>query len=316
MERLVIIDGNAILHRAYHALPPLTNKDGKITNAVYGFSSMLLKVIADLKPTHLVVTFDRKAPTFRKKLYKDYQAKRPEMEEDLSSQIDMVHNLVKAFDIPIYEMDGYEADDLIGTITWEVDHKVEKIIVTGDRDILQLVDAHTKVFMPVKGLSEGQLFGEKEVEVKMGVKPIQIIDLKALTGDASDNYPGISGIGPKTATTLLINYQTLDNVYNAIKKQDFTSKIPDKVVTRLIEGHSDALLSQKLATILRDVPINFDLNKAKLEKDSEKYAQVLADFGFNTLAKRAQPGSTKQKDPTPLKLRGARKKEENQLGLF
>ncbi|MBI2029810.1 hypothetical protein HYT02_05315 [Candidatus Gottesmanbacteria bacterium] len=312
MDRFIIIDGNAILHRAYHALPPLTNKDGKITNAVYGFSAIVLKVISDFKPQYLAVTFDRPAPTFRKKLYKEYQAKRPEMEDNLSSQIEMIHDLVKALGIPIYELDGYEADDLIGTISRTIDGKVEKIIVTGDRDIFQLVNKDTKVLMPTKGLSEGKLFGVTEVKEKMGVSPNEITYLKALTGDSSDNYPGVSGIGPKTATFLIENYKTIDGIYNAIKTQKFSVKIPDKVVERLAEGHQDCMMSLKLATIVTDAPIKFDLNKAKLPQNGEKFARVFQEFGFESLSRRAS-GKVIQPAPKP---KIETKPKENQLGLF
>lgn len=306
MDRLVIIDGNAILHRAYHALPPLTNKDGKITNAVYGFSSMLLRVVADLKPKYIAVTFDRPAPTFRKKLFKDYQAKRPEMEENLSSQISMVHDLVTALGIPIYEQDGFEADDVIGTITRKVDGNIEKVIVTGDRDILQLVNQHTKVYMPVKGLSESKLFGVAEVKERMGVVPGTIIDLKALTGDPSDNYPGVAGIGPKTAITLLQKFHNLENIYSNLDNLR-SSGLSERVVNSLTKGKSDAELSKKLATIVTNVPFKFDLEKTEIPKDRDKFSQVFLEFGFETLAKRA--GSTKPVQEKP-------KNKDSQLGLF
>lgn len=306
MERLVIIDGNAILHRAYHALPPLTNKDGKITNAVYGFSSMLLRVVSDLKPQYLVVTFDRPAPTFRKKLYKEYQAKRPEMEDNLSSQIQMVHDLVSALGIPVRELDGYEADDVIGTITKQVDGNIEKVIVTGDRDIFQLVDSLTKVYMPVKGLSDAKLFGEVEVKEKMGVLPSQIVDLKALTGDPSDNYPGVPGIGPKTAQFLIENYKSVEEIYQAIKKQKFSVKIPDRVVEKLVEGYQEAIISKKLATIVTDAPIKFDLEKAKLPENGDKFAKVFHEFGFESLARRANNNKQESK----------KNNTDSQLGLF
>lgn len=310
MERLVIIDGNAILHRAYHALPKLTNKEGELTNAVYGFASMLLKVISDLKPSYLVVTFDRPAPTFRKKLFKDYQATRPKMEENLSSQIEMVHNLVSALGIPTYELDGYEADDVIGTITRKVDGSIEKIIVTGDRDILQLVNQHTKVYMPVKGLSEAKLFGEEEVKEKMGVIPKTIVDLKALTGDPSDNYPGVSGIGPKTAITLLQKFNTLENIYSNINNLKI-SGVSEKVISSLVAGKNDAQISKTLATIVTNVPISFNLKQTEISKDGVKFSKVFSEFGFETLAKRAsnnQQITYNKKQET--------KKENDQLGLF
>ena len=222
MNRLVLIDGNAILHRAYHALPPLTAPDGSVVNAVYGFASILIRLFNDLKPTHMAVAFDRPEPTFRKKMLKAYQAQRPEMEDTLVSQIPKVQDLVRAFGIPIYDATGFEADDVIGTLAGQASnsemkhyplsvipakagiqfskHEIpdqvgndnrnsidEVIIVTGDRDILQLVNDRVKVFMPTKGLSEGKLFGVSETKERMGVAPDQIPDLKALMGDSSDN---------------------------------------------------------------------------------------------------------------------------------
>lgn len=165
MNRLVLIDGNAMLHRAYHAIPPfLTSPDGSVVNAVYGFGTMLVKLIGDLKPTHVAVAFDRPKPTFRKKLFKEYQAKRPELDPELIEQIPKVHDLITSFGIPIFEQDGFEADDVIGTLA--KNRKKEGIdqiiIVTGDRDILQLVeDEKVLVYMPTKGLSEAKLYGEK-----------------------------------------------------------------------------------------------------------------------------------------------------------
>lgn len=306
MDRLVIIDGNAILHRAYHALPPLTNKQGEPTGAVYGFSSMLLRVISDLKPQYLVVTFDTPEPTFRNKAFKDYQANRPQMEVSLVSQIDKVHKLVESLGISIYQLPGFEADDVIGTVAKQVDGNIEKVIVTGDRDILQLVDEHTKVYMPVKGLSESKMYGVAEVKEKYGLLPNQIADFKALTGDPSDNYPGVAGIGPKTATLLLHNFQTLDEIYSSIKKRSFPVKLSEKTINTLVAGYEQAQLCKKLATIVRDVRINFDLDKARWHAEGNKIEQVLSNLGFKSLAKRAGNNKVEEKP----------KKEDNQLGLF
>ena len=177
--KLVIIDGNAILHRAFHALPPLTTTRGVLINAVYGFVSITLRVIDELKPDNLVVCFDRPKPTFRQEIFIGYQAKRPKMDEGLAGQIEMVHEVVRSLKIPIYELDGYEADDVMGTLSKQAvklitnnkkhstnnkKNKTEIIIVSGDRDLLQLVDEHTKIYMPTKGLSEAKLYGVKEVE--------------------------------------------------------------------------------------------------------------------------------------------------------
>lgn len=272
MNRLVLIDGNAILHRAYHALPPLTTSEGSPVGAVYGFISMLMKIFHDLKPTHIAVAFDRAAPTFRKELFKEYQAKRPKMEDALVGQVDKVHDVVTAFGIPIYELDGFEADDIIGTITKKV--KEEVIIVTGDRDILQLVDDEKVfVFMPTKGLSEGKLYGEKEVVERMGVLPNKIPEFKALAGDPSDNYPGVPGIGPKTAAKLLKEYTSLKRILKSKKLS------PDE--------EKSATMSLELATIRTDVPITFDFEKTHISTlNTPSSRKILEDLHFSSLLKR------------------------------
>ncbi len=297
MQRLVLLDGNAILHRAYHALPSsLTNPKGEPTNAVYGFVAILLKVITDLKPTHLAVAFDRPAPTFRKKLLKSYQAHRPEMEDNLSSQVDKVHTVVSAFQIPIFEMDGFEADDMIATIATKSQKQGmdEIVVVTGDRDLLQLVNHKVKLFMPVKGLNEAKLFGEKETEERMGVTPAQIPDLKALMGDASDNYPGVAGIGPKTAIGLIQQFGNVANIYKKLNQ----IKNPS-VLEKLKKDKDNALLSYKLAVVVRDAPIEFNPNQARLAEDllTRQVINAFGELGFKTLLKRLTELSKKQVKP-------------------
>jgi DNA polymerase I len=299
MNRLVLIDGNAILHRAYHALPPLTAPDGQIVNAVYGFTSIILKIFTDLKPTHLAVCFDRPKPTFRKEIFAGYQAKRPKMDDDLVSQVDKVHDMVRSFGVPIFEMDGYEADDVIGTICEKVkqkgkgkmDQKDQKdqidqvIIVTGDRDILQLVeDEKVLVLMPTKGLSESKLFDEKATVERMGVTPKQISDFKALAGDQSDNYPGVEGIGPKTAINLLKEFGTVDHLYAEGEKGNW-GKTGEGVISKLKKDKENALLSHQLATIKCDVPIEIELKPIESLNNPESRAE-LDKFGFRTLLKR------------------------------
>ena len=203
----LIVDGSAIVHRAYHAMPSLTRSDGTPTGAVHGFFSMLLKLIGELHPKHIAVAFDRPKPNFRQALYKEYQAQRPSMDSDLSPQFPIIQNILEEAHIPVYFMDGFEADDIIGTLS----DKAGKIgdisyVVTGDRDMMQLVDKRTKVLIPIKGISEMKLFDSARVKEQFGVKPSEIVDLKALQGDASDNYPGVSGVGPKTAANLVIEY--------------------------------------------------------------------------------------------------------------
>lgn len=274
MNRLVLIDGNAVLHRAYHAIPPLTAPDGSVVNAVYGFATMMLRLIGDLKPTHIAVAFDRPKPTFRKKMFEGYQAKRPKMDEELSDQIPKVHDLIASFGIPIFEKDGFEADDIIGTLAHN--RKKEKIdqiiIVTGDRDILQLVeDEKVLVYMPTKGLSEAKLYGEKEVKERMGVAPDKIPDFKALAGDPSDNYPGVPGIGPKTAVSLLATYKTLEGI---LKTKELSA----------VEKES-AQLGKDLATICLDVPIEGSLKPLGTLNRPEAI-EVLTALGFRSLLKR------------------------------
>lgn len=273
MNRLVLIDGNAILHRAFHALPPLTAPDGSVVNAVYGFTSILIKIFNDLRPTHMAVAFDRPEPTFRKELFKDYQAKRPEMDSDLVSQIPKVQDVVRAFGIPIFEAPGYEADDVIGTLCQKI--KDDVVIVTGDRDILQLVDGRVKVFMPTKGLSEGRLYGEAEVVEKMGVSPKQIPDLKALMGDSSDNYPGVAGIGPKTAVKLITRFGNIEELYKS-----------DALDEKLRQGEKMARMSKDLATIRSDVPVEMKPLETLETLDTPEVREKLAELHFPSLIKR------------------------------
>lgn len=283
MSKLILIDGNAILHRAYHALPPLTTKRGEPINAVYGFISMLLRVIQDLKPTHLVVAFDRKEPTFRHKEYKQYQAHRPKTDKKLISQFDKAKRVIDAFGIPYYDKAGFEADDVIGTLAKQAEKKLdETIIVTGDKDILQLVTKKTKVYLPVRGLSDAKLMEEEDVMEKMGVRPDQVDDYKALVGDPSDNYPGVPGIGHKTATKLLAEYGTVEDVYKNI------DKIQERVAKKLKEGKDLAIISQKLAEIVTNVPVKLDVEKSgKWKINSKNVLDLFAEYGFKTLTKRA-----------------------------
>ena len=299
--KLVLIDGHAILHRAYHAVPPLTNKKGQQINAVYGFVSMLLRIISDLKPTHLTVCFDRAEPTFRKKQFAAYQAQRPETAKELSSQFAIAKDVAMAMNIPIFEKIGFEADDLLGSIAEGVQGKKvdEVIIVTGDRDILQLVDdkKNIEVYMPQKGLSEGKLYKEKEAHERMGVPAKLIPDYKALVGDPSDNYPGVAGIGPKTAEKLLEKYDGIDHLYKHLKDID------PKVAKKLEDGKESAIMSHKLATIVTDVPIEFDVDKmSKWSVSSNKVLDVFNDLGFKSLAKRVEELGKKRVEENQLRL--------------
>lgn len=285
MNRLVLIDGNAVMHRAYHALPPLTAPDGRPVHIVYGFVSMILKIFQDLKPTHMTVAFDRPGPTFREKLFAAYQSQRPKMEDDFVLQIPLVHEVVAAFGIPIFECDGFEADDVIGTICRQINHRTidQAVIITGDRDILQLVhDEKVLLFMPTKGLSEGKLYGEKEATERMGLPPNLIVDLKALMGDASDNYPGVAGIGPKTAIQLLTQFGSVENIYAHI---DAVSGSATKA--KLLAGKESAFLGKRLATIRTDAPIVFEPHSARISSlDTVAARNILESLRFPSLLRR------------------------------
>lgn len=326
MSRLVLIDGNAILHRAYHALPPLTAPDGSLVNAVYGFTSMLIKIAHDLVPTHIAVAFDRPKPTFRKKLFEGYQAKRPKMDDELVGQIEKVHEVTRAFGIPIFEMDGFEADDVIGTLCHEAQNPNSKIqnksktqidqviIVTGDKDILQLVDDKTYVYMPTKGLSEAKLYMKKDVEQKMGVVPKLIPDLKALMGDSSDNYPGVGGIGPKTAVVLLQKFGSIKNLYTQGDKGDW-GDVGEKIKEKLIAGEEMAKLSHDLATIRTNVPIEGTLKEIS-SLDTPEGRQMLLDLHFHSLLKRLTGEDSKKKSPHRRPAEEAGKPAGEQQQLF
>ncbi len=272
-----MVDGHAVLHRAFHALPKsLTDSSGRPMNAVYGFTRMLLKIIKDLKPTHLAVAFDLPGPTFRHQLFTDYQATRPKMADELASQIEPAHAVVKAFNIPVFEEKGFEADDVLGTLAKQA--CLDIIIVTGDKDILQLVDEKTKVYLLKKGISGAELVDQSRVEEKLGVKPDQVVAYKALAGDPADNYPGVSGIGPKTAQKLLNQFGSLEKAMADLDVQE----------------QKAARLSQQLATIRRDVPLEFDLNKCRLNYDPEKAKQIFEKYRFKSLIKELEKKGKEQ----------------------
>jgi len=324
MKRLAIIDGNAILHRAYHALPPLTNRSGELVNAVYGFSTMLLKVVDDLKPDFLAVAFDTEKPTFRQMEYLGYQSQRPRMADELAGQIEKVHEVLDAFGIPIYAVPGFEADDVIGTLaaqaarintntTNKYQFPIETIIVTGDRDMMQLVGPKIKIYAPVRGMSEAEMFDEKKVEAKLGVPPKQVVDLKGLTGDASDNYPGVPGVGPKTASSLLRQYKTLPEIYKHL------DDLPEVLSRKLLEGQELANLSQKLAKIVTNVPVKLNLEKCQFDLTEEEKTRVVQKFkelGFKSLVARFGGENKKFAAPKEVKSKSQKLKENSQQGLF
>lgn len=290
MNTLLLIDGNAMLHRAFHAMPDLT-KNGQMVNAVYGFFSMLINVLADQKPAHVAVCFDRSKPTIRQSMYAGYHAHRPPMADGLSGQISMVDELLSVLKLPIFALDGYEGDDLIGTIAAQVqtdafkakNGQFDTIILTGDRDMLQLVNRHTKVLMPITGLTKSVLFDVEKVEEKYGITPSQFIDYKALIGDASDGYPGVTGIGPKTAANLLREYKTFEALYEQI------GELPEKIGTKLALDAEQAALAKKLATIITDCPMQVDITLCAVTQfDLVSLRKAFIELGFNSLIQRLE----------------------------
>ncbi len=283
-KRFVIIDGNALIHRAFHALPPLTAPSGEVVNAVFGFASILLKVLKDLKPDYVAATFDPPGKTFRHKEYAAYKATRVKAPQELYDQISRVKELVERFRIPSFEEPGFEADDMIGTLAAKA-KGVETVIVTGDMDTLQLVDGRTKVYTLKKGIGETVLYDARMVEERYGLAPEQMIDYKALRGDPSDNIPGVHGVGEKTATDLLKTFGTLEHLYDALKKQ--TPKIqalPEALRQKLHDHLKEALLSKRLATIVRDVPVAFSLAKtARTHYDRQAVVELFRELGFQSL---------------------------------
>ncbi|WKZ28712.1 MAG: DNA polymerase I [Patescibacteria group bacterium] len=281
-NRFVIIDGNAVLHRAWHAMPPLSTKDGRVVSAAYGFTVMLLKVLKDLKPTHLAVTFDLPGGTFRHEAYEEYKAQRVKQPDELYAQIPMVKDVLSGFHIPVYEMPGYEADDVIGTLSKKAPKDTEVVIVTGDRDTLQLVDARTKVYTQRKGMSDIVVYDEAAVFERYGLTPSQMIDYKAMCGDPSDNLKGLKGIGDKGATELLKKYGTIEKIYAAVKKSPNDFK--PRTLQALIDGEKDVPLSKKMVTIVRDLPITFSFAETSVDApDIEKLRAVFQDLEFRTL---------------------------------
>lgn len=287
-DSLLLIDGHAILFRAFHALPPLKTKEGLLTNAVYGFITTLLKAIEELKPKYVAVSFDVAGKTFRHHAYEGYKASRQATPEDLSSQIPLAYELVEALNLPIYTKEGYEADDVIGTLSKQAkEHNVPVIIVTGDRDSFQLVDNETFVYLIRRNVADTLLIDANGVKESLGVMPEQVTHYKALAGDSSDEIPGIDGVGPKTAVTILETARNIPGLYNLIKEGKKIPGITDRIYQKLVDGEKIAQQSLELATIDRDVPIKLDLQHSVLDGyNQEKLTALLQKLEFYSLIKR------------------------------
>lgn len=318
MKKIVVIDGNAILHRGYHAYPHLTNPQGEPINAVFGFFSLFLNILHDQKPDYIAIAFDKSKPTIRQEMYAGYHQHRPSMASDFAQQVPVVHEMLETMGVKTFAIAGYEGDDLVGTIAEKVtaphpnplpqerEDKVEVVIVTGDRDLLQLVGPRVKVLMPVTGITKTLLFDEEAVVQKYGVSPQQFVDYKALIGDASDGYPGVTGIGPKTAASLLQKYETFENLYEHV------GELPEKIGIKLATDAEQAALAKKLAKIITDAPLQFDLESCRT--DAMLIYEIREEFekhGFNSLIKRLE-----DRYPERVKIKKEKKKEsDNQLGF-
>lgn len=304
MEKLVLIDGNSLINRAFYAMPLLTTKAGAFTNAVYGFMNMFTKVITDEKPTHIAVAFDLKAPTFRHKIYSEYKGTRKPMPEELRPQIPLLKEVLKLMGVCVLEKEGSEADDIIGTIAKAT--SVKTIIITGDKDSFQLVDDETEVHFTKRGLSDVDIYDHLNFKEKTGIEPIQIIELKALMGDSSDNIPGIPGVGEKTALTLVQTYGNVENLY------EHTSELKGKLQEKVVAGKDSAYLSKTLATIDTAVEITTDLNDMTYPFPfSKQVKSKFSELEFKSLVSRVnlfdensvEPQEKQEKQDEPFTLK-------------
>ncbi len=284
-KRLIIIDGHSLLYRAFHALPPLSNKNGQLTNAVYGFLLILFKAIKDVRANYIVACFDTKKPTFRHEEFKEYKAHRAPMPDGIVSQMPIMKGVLVAFGVPIFEKEGFEADDLVATIAQKAKADCQVYILSGDLDNLQLVDEKIKVYTLGKGIKDGVVYDEQKVVERFGVKPLQMNDFKALTGDASDNVPGVPGIGKTTAADLIQKFGSIENLYSEFATD--TAVLKPKVKEVLKTNKEKAFLSLQLVQTKKDVDINFNLEDCRFGRfDQEKVKTVFNELGFTTLADR------------------------------
>ena len=277
-SRLFLIDGSSYIFRAFHAIGRLSNSKGFPTNAIFGFTSMLLKILREMKPEYVAVVLDAQGPTFRDEIYSEYKANRPGMPEDLGAQIPYIKRVIEAYHIPVIEREGYEADDVMGTIAKEVAQKgVDVVIVTGDKDMLQLVAEHITTLDTMRDRS----FGVQEVLGRYGVRPDQMTDMMGLTGDSIDNIPGVPGIGEKTAVELIREYETLENLLGN------RERLPKKKLTEaLTRFEEQAVLSKRLATITTDVPLEYDLTDFIVsDPNVEMLKEIFRELEFNKFLK-------------------------------
>jgi DNA polymerase-1 len=306
-ERLMLIDGHALMHRAFHALPPLSTSHGELTNAVFGFSSMLLKAIETIRPTHVIMAMDRPSPTFRHESYAGYKATRPRTPQELVGQFQRVREVAEAMNIAIYEMDGFEADDVLGTLARQAEEQgMPAVIVTGDLDALQLVTDRVHVLVARRGIADTMLYTPEAVSDRYGLRPDQLPDFKGLVGDTSDNIPGVPGIGEKTASKLLQEHGSLEDLYEHL------DGLKGKVRTALEENREQAFASRELARIVRQVPMTLRAEDAAFaDIDRAALIRLFRELEFRSLIERVQEMMPDETASSPPSVDGTR-----QMSMF
>lgn len=286
LQTFLVLDGNALLHRAWHAIPPLTTRDGRVVNAAYGFTNVVEKMLNIYKPAYMAVAWDLPGATFRHDAYEPYKAQREKKADELYAQIPMIQEILEAYGIPSLSAPGFEADDIIGTLAQmnAEEGGIETLIVTGDRDALQLVNDTTKVIFFIKGLSEVKIYDTAAVEEKFGVTPIELIEVKALMGDSSDNLPGVAGIGEKGAAELVKKFGSVEGILAAITR----GEVPDKYAKKFIGNEKNALHMRMLVEIVKNVPLpDFSRSHCSLRApDESRLRELFADFEFSALLKK------------------------------
>ena len=303
MERLMLLDGNGLIYRGYFALinTPLTTSKGELVNAVFGFCNIVLRGFQDIQPDYAAIAFDLSGPTFRHEQFAAYKATRQKMPDDLREQFPKVREVVKALRIPVYEMAGFEADDVIGTLTVEAEERgLDTTIVTGDLDMLQLVTERTRLMTTRMGVQNTVIYDPARIEERYGLRPDQMIDFKALKGDSTDNIPGVPGVGEKTAAKLIVQFGTLEGLYEHLDELN-----PPRLREPLGEAKDQVLMGRELMRIVRDLPVKLDLDAARLgDYDRETVIRLFREFEFRTLIERLPPLRGERADETAAAIRG------------
>ncbi len=282
-KKFILVDGQGLLYRTFYALPQLSTSYGQIINSIYGFTMILTRLLEEEKPDYIMIAFDTPEPTFRHKEFKEYKAHRKKMPIELINQIPMIREIISNYNISICYKEGYEADDIIGTIVNEAEKKnCDTIVVTGDKDAFQLISSHTKIMTTIRGVTEVKIYDEEGIKNKYGVNPDKIVDILALKGDSSDNIPGVPGIGEKTAIALIKKYGNLENILSNI------DKISKKSLREQIKKYEKQIrMSKMLATIVRDVPIMFDFDSFKVKSPNYKELwKIFKKLEFKNLLKK------------------------------